>query len=138
MSKCQRTRNPCRESQLQFFSYSWDRHDHAWPQNGMRGALLSGFELKVQPQFGPVQHSTEGPLWLRAWRRAEKALQRRGGPGSVSLAHGRGLRRCHILYRYRGIKDVLIALSSLQQHTTHPLAHHRPTNTHSRRHKLEQ
>jgi hypothetical protein len=58
--------------------------------------------------------------------------------GSVSLAHGRDLRRCHILYSYRGIKDVLIALSSPQQHTTQPLAHHLPTNTHTRRYKLEQ
>jgi hypothetical protein len=35
------------------------------------------WDLKVQPQFGPVQHSVEGPLWLKAWRNAGKALQRR-------------------------------------------------------------
>jgi hypothetical protein len=71
-------------------------------------------------------------LWLVAARWKGTAAS-----GSVSLAHGRGLRRRQILHRYRGIKDVLIALSSLQQHTTHPLAHP-STNTHTRRHKLVQ
>jgi hypothetical protein len=72
-------------------------------------------------------------LWLVAARWRTNAAS-----GSVSLAHGRGLRRRQILHRYRGIKDVLIVLSSPQQHTTHPHTHHPPTNTHTRRHKLEE
>ena len=35
-----------------------------------------------------------------------------------------------VLYRNRGIKDVLIALSSLQQHTTHTHTHYSLTHQH--------
>jgi hypothetical protein len=77
-------------------------------------------------------------LWLGAWRRAGKSLQRRGPSLLLTDAAFVDGTRCPILYRYRGIKDVPIAFSSLQQHSTHPLAHHPPTNSHTCRHKLEQ
>jgi hypothetical protein len=74
--------------------------------------------------LAPSSIRLRGPLWLVAC----------GGALERHCSFGIRLRRCQI---HRGIKDVLIALSSLQQHTTHPLAHP-STNTHTRRHKLEQ
>ena len=96
-------------------SYSGDRH-HAWPQNGVREAALSGFEGTV---LAPSSIRLSGPLWLITWWRAGNTLQR----WDLSLVHGRGLCRCHILYRYRGI--------NIRSHRAFKstAAHYTPTRT---------
>ena len=108
-----------------FFLGSPSRLASEWNE---RGAPF--WDLTVQPQFGdfgPSDIRSRGPLWPRVlWPPRRKCA---ASEGYVSFARGRGLPRCIILCRYRGIKDVLIALSSLQHHTTHPLAHP-PTNIH--------
>jgi hypothetical protein len=60
-------------------------------------------------------------LWIGACGRALKSA---AASGSVSFSRGRGLRRCLFLCKCRAIKDVLIALSSPKNHTTHPLTTH--------------